>query len=233
MLCMARVYAYMDEEMKWLWSKDLRTHTVHVLDVARGLWTAAEWFAHGKRNWTDSMGATPVFNMVDSGDTSTLRPSPIAGAELLEGKLIEARLPSVRSPGLNADTHRQDLRHQDRLPRHHREPVRQAEPELGRRRGERRAAAAVGPAPSRGQHLPAWPHQPVPRAGARARLGPEPRRQPVLRRHRFHVRRPCRHRGGAARDDRELRAAWLVAADEHQAEGERRRGVGEGPGATP
>ncbi|RPA90547.1 NAD(P)-binding protein [Choiromyces venosus 120613-1] len=53
-LCMARVYAYLKEEMKWLWTKDLRTHTVHVTD----------------NNWDESMGSTPIFNVVDHGDTS-------------------------------------------------------------------------------------------------------------------------------------------------------------------
>lgn len=70
MLCMARVYAYLNEEMKWLWTKDLRTHTVHVSDVSRALWQVAEWYAGGKKNWTESVGKTPVFNIVDDGDTS-------------------------------------------------------------------------------------------------------------------------------------------------------------------
>ncbi|KAF8245908.1 NAD(P)-binding protein [Wilcoxina mikolae CBS 423.85] len=55
MLCMARVYAYLGEEMKWLWTKDLRTHTVHVLD----------------KNWDEEkLGKTPIFNIVDHGDTN-------------------------------------------------------------------------------------------------------------------------------------------------------------------
>ncbi|CCX30165.1 hypothetical protein FPQ18DRAFT_57416 [Pyronema domesticum] len=71
MLCMARVYQYLDEEMKWLWTKDLRTHTVHVQDVARALWHSADWYAGGKKNWdADKMGTTPIFNIVDSGDTN-------------------------------------------------------------------------------------------------------------------------------------------------------------------
>jgi nucleoside-diphosphate-sugar epimerase len=70
-LCMARVYAYLKEEMKWLWTKDLRTHTVHVTDVARALWHAAEWYTHGKKNWDESIDGTPIFNLVDHGDTCT------------------------------------------------------------------------------------------------------------------------------------------------------------------
>lgn len=73
-LCMGRVYAYLGDEMKWLWTKDLRTHTVHVLDVARAVWHAADWYARGKHGWDEpTMGRTPVFNVVDHGDTS---PSP-------------------------------------------------------------------------------------------------------------------------------------------------------------
>jgi len=75
-LCMARVYAYLKEEMKWLWTKDLRTHTVHVTDVARALWHAADWYTSGKQNWDESMGSTPIFNVVDHGDTCTIPLSP-------------------------------------------------------------------------------------------------------------------------------------------------------------
>lgn len=99
---MARVYAYLGEEMKWLWTKDLRTHTVHVEDVARGLWHSAEWYAGGKKNWTDALGKTPVFNLVDHGDTSTLPPPPPA---------TTAPALTPHRPGLNANAHRQDLRH--------------------------------------------------------------------------------------------------------------------------
>jgi nucleoside-diphosphate-sugar epimerase len=77
MLCMARVYAYLEEEMKWLWSKDLRTHTVHVLDVARVMWHSAEWYAHGKKGWEANMGKAPIFNVVDHGDTSIVSTNPL------------------------------------------------------------------------------------------------------------------------------------------------------------
>jgi plastocyanin len=77
---MARVYAYLGEEMKWLWTKDLRTHTVHVLDVARALWHAAEWCANGEKNWDEeNLGKTPVFNIVDHGDTSKFLNATIGG----------------------------------------------------------------------------------------------------------------------------------------------------------
>lgn len=72
MLCMARVYAYLKDEMKWLWTKDLRSHTVHVTDAARALWHAADWYTHGKKNWDESWGSVPIFNIVDHGDTCSL-----------------------------------------------------------------------------------------------------------------------------------------------------------------
>lgn len=77
MLCMARVYSYLGEEMKWLWTKDLRSHTVHVTDAARSVWTAADWYCNGKKKWDESWGSVPVFNIVDHGDTCsfTLRSS--------------------------------------------------------------------------------------------------------------------------------------------------------------
>ncbi|KAI9835211.1 MAG: hypothetical protein M1819_002581 [Sarea resinae] len=68
-LSLARVYQHLGEEMKWLWDKDLRTNTVHVHDVARAMWTAAEWYAHGKKGWDTSWGKTPIFNIVDHGNT--------------------------------------------------------------------------------------------------------------------------------------------------------------------
>lgn len=69
---MARVYKFLDEEMKWLWTKDLRTNTVHIDDVTRALWAAAEWYDKGKAGWdTKAMGGpVPVFNVVDKGATT-------------------------------------------------------------------------------------------------------------------------------------------------------------------
>lgn len=71
-LCMARVYKAQDEEMKWLWTKDLRTNTVHIEDVVRALWAVAEWYAAGKKDWDDKTmgGPVPVFNVVDKGATT-------------------------------------------------------------------------------------------------------------------------------------------------------------------
>lgn len=67
-LCLARVYQYLGKDMKWLWDKDLRTNTVHVDDVARALWAAAEWYAKG-----GPRKQVPVFNIVDEGNTCEWR----------------------------------------------------------------------------------------------------------------------------------------------------------------
>ncbi|EON62103.1 hypothetical protein W97_01322 [Coniosporium apollinis CBS 100218] len=64
-LCMARVYQELGKELKWLWKEDLRTNLVHVEDVARALWTAAEWYVEKTPH-----PSPPVFNIVDHGNTS-------------------------------------------------------------------------------------------------------------------------------------------------------------------
>ncbi|KAI5867079.1 hypothetical protein GGS23DRAFT_593811 [Durotheca rogersii] len=70
-LCMARVYQALNEEMKWLWTKDLRTNTAHIDDVTRALWAVAGWYDAGKANWDEkSMGPVPIFNVVDKGVTN-------------------------------------------------------------------------------------------------------------------------------------------------------------------
>jgi hypothetical protein len=68
---MARVYQAQEEEMKWLWTKDLRTNTVHIDDVTRALWDVALWYSSGKSGWdANAMGAVPTFNIVDNGATT-------------------------------------------------------------------------------------------------------------------------------------------------------------------
>lgn len=70
-LCMARVYQHKNEEMKWLWTRDLRTNTVHIDDCTRALWDIARWYDAGKANWEPKlMGQTPIFNVVDKGQTT-------------------------------------------------------------------------------------------------------------------------------------------------------------------
>ncbi|ORY66154.1 uncharacterized protein BCR38DRAFT_408122 [Pseudomassariella vexata] len=70
-LCMARVYQHLEQEMKWLWTENLRTNTAHIDDVTRALWDVAKWYNAGKANWDDrEMGKTPTFNVVDKGKTT-------------------------------------------------------------------------------------------------------------------------------------------------------------------
>lgn len=70
-LALARVYQSREpkETMKWLWSSDLRTNTLHVEDASRALWMAAEW-----RSKNDKIPNAPndriIFNVVDKGATS-------------------------------------------------------------------------------------------------------------------------------------------------------------------
>lgn len=64
-LCMARVYQFLGKEMRFLWKEDLRTNTVHVDDVVRALWTAAEWYVKGDTRPKQ----VPIFNVVDHGNT--------------------------------------------------------------------------------------------------------------------------------------------------------------------
>ncbi|GAB1310853.1 hypothetical protein MFIFM68171_01063 [Madurella fahalii] len=70
-LCMARVYKALESEMKWLWTKDLHTNTVHIHDVVRALWAITGWYTAGKNKWdSKTMGKVPTFNIVDKGVTT-------------------------------------------------------------------------------------------------------------------------------------------------------------------
>ncbi|KAF1801061.1 hypothetical protein FB192DRAFT_1383790 [Mucor lusitanicus] len=65
-LIIGRIYKYLDEEMKLLWSKDLKLNTVHVDDVSRACWFLAQWYTD---NNIAATGQVPVFNLVDKQDT--------------------------------------------------------------------------------------------------------------------------------------------------------------------
>ncbi|KAK3329733.1 hypothetical protein B0H66DRAFT_467914 [Apodospora peruviana] len=71
-LCMARTYKALEDEMRWLWTRDLRQNTVHIHDVSRALWAIAEWYTtYNKARWDDkTMGVVPTFNVVDKGVTT-------------------------------------------------------------------------------------------------------------------------------------------------------------------
>ncbi|KAL1920640.1 uncharacterized protein VTP21DRAFT_1017 [Calcarisporiella thermophila] len=62
-LIIGRVYKKLGEEMKLLWTKDLRINTVHVVDVARACWHVAMWYIEkGKHE------KIPIFNLADKSD---------------------------------------------------------------------------------------------------------------------------------------------------------------------
>lgn len=69
-LCMARVYQSLGKEMKWLWKDELRSNTVHVEDVARALWTAADWYSKKE----EPKPKPAVFNVVDHTNTCKCTP---------------------------------------------------------------------------------------------------------------------------------------------------------------
>lgn len=68
-LALARLYQERNkdgkETLKYLWSADMRTHTLHVEDAAVALWQAAEW-----RSTHQTLASKVVFNVVDSGNTT-------------------------------------------------------------------------------------------------------------------------------------------------------------------
>ena len=67
-LCLARVYQGLNRELKWLWTKELRINTVHVLDVCNAAWKAAQWCTTHPPTPQSTM-AEHAFNIVDKGDT--------------------------------------------------------------------------------------------------------------------------------------------------------------------
>ncbi|KAI4220465.1 MAG: hypothetical protein L6R36_007611 [Xanthoria steineri] len=69
-LCLAKVYERKREEMKWLWTKDLRVNTVHVEDVCAAALQAAKWCASPAADQEPAGLDKRTFNIVDQGDTS-------------------------------------------------------------------------------------------------------------------------------------------------------------------
>lgn len=71
-LALARVYQSREpkETMKWLWSADLRTNTLHIADAALACWSAAVWRASNDSvpGVSDSSSRI-IFNVVDRGQT--------------------------------------------------------------------------------------------------------------------------------------------------------------------
>ncbi|KAG8865310.1 hypothetical protein FRB96_000200 [Tulasnella sp. 330] len=83
-LTMGRVYQHLNEEMKYLWSGDLRINTVHMDDVVGALWAVAEWIRPiGRAKANELAGETIKFY-------------PPEKASLLEG--LEGHLPKGHDP---------------------------------------------------------------------------------------------------------------------------------------
>jgi nucleoside-diphosphate-sugar epimerase len=54
------VYKHLGEKMKFLWSDDLRLHTVHVEDVCKALWHVTD----------PKIPSGSIFNLADKNDTT-------------------------------------------------------------------------------------------------------------------------------------------------------------------
>lgn len=63
-LICGRVYQHLKKKMEFLWTKDLRINTVHVSDVTRAVWHAANWYVS-----SDKQGSSVIFNLADENDT--------------------------------------------------------------------------------------------------------------------------------------------------------------------
>lgn len=66
-LCLARVHKEMDQDLEFLFTKDVKVNTLHVKDAASALWMAAEWRA--KQGKLDRNKMPIAFNVVDHNDT--------------------------------------------------------------------------------------------------------------------------------------------------------------------
>ncbi|KAJ3083563.1 hypothetical protein HK102_001015 [Quaeritorhiza haematococci] len=69
-LIIGAVYRQLKEEMKLLWTKDLKINTVHVHDVVRALWhVAASKDEKGGRSDSVVAGHVEIFNLADKSNT--------------------------------------------------------------------------------------------------------------------------------------------------------------------
>ncbi|KAF9922523.1 hypothetical protein FBU30_007344 [Linnemannia zychae] len=62
-LICGRVYKHLNQKMEFLWTKDLRINTVHVLDVAKAIWHTCNWYVSSERT------GSVIFNLADDNDT--------------------------------------------------------------------------------------------------------------------------------------------------------------------
>lgn len=63
------VYRELKEEMKLLWTKDLKINTVHVEDVCRALWFMAATKEEKGGRTTTEITKPEIYNLCDKGDT--------------------------------------------------------------------------------------------------------------------------------------------------------------------
>ena len=88
-LCLARVYQVKGEEMKWLYGRDLRINTVHVLDVASAAWLAARWASTVCEGWASAVAPTEPTLQSLSSASSPSSPSGFSSS-LLAGASVRA-----------------------------------------------------------------------------------------------------------------------------------------------
>jgi len=60
-----RIYQYTKEELKFLWTKDLKINTVHITDVVRAMWYIATWYEENEKAGKGIL----IYNLADQGNT--------------------------------------------------------------------------------------------------------------------------------------------------------------------
>lgn len=70
----SRIYEEKGKDLMWLYTPELRVHTIHVVDAATAAWTAAVWRSQNSAVPKEYLSpgtslAVPIFNIVDKGDT--------------------------------------------------------------------------------------------------------------------------------------------------------------------
>ncbi|CCA73718.1 hypothetical protein PIIN_07673 [Serendipita indica DSM 11827] len=75
-IALGAVYKELKTEMKLYWSRNLRKNTIHIEDLARAHWMAAEWIASTGRNNANALIGVPIppsqSPLVTPANTSTL-----------------------------------------------------------------------------------------------------------------------------------------------------------------
>lgn len=68
-ICLARVHKYLEKDLVFLYTKDLKINTLYVKDAASALWAAAEWRASKGPVSSENPSIPLQFNVVDHNDT--------------------------------------------------------------------------------------------------------------------------------------------------------------------